>query len=695
VRVKSIELENIRSHLKSKIQFGSGFNCLVGGVGCGKSSVLYAMDFAFFGDPIGRSFEYLLREGAEACNVTLQFVHAGKTFKLERALKKRGKSISQDTEQLKLYEEDKLVASAKSGAVAEQLKAITGLDKDIFRDIVWVRQEQLKELLNMRPRERQKRLDELFGLSDYETAWSNMLGVQKEYEGEKKVYERDLDILGINKLEAEYHKSVENLSLIESELEELKKKNAEAETALNEATAKLQSQEELKKQTEELQRKETGLQTHITNVEDICGKLANEIEQKNAFINNISERLKTLEDQEKSHRETLQKTRLDPTQTIDELRKYLLTLEEQIRSIGGEQEATKKEMSNSQRRISSLTAESKCPLCLQSLDEDYKTGLMERLTKENSEREKRITELHTNLDELENLRNVTSQVALNLQTLTPKIADLQNRIAEEQQFLDKLSMEFEEKQKKEKDFREQLEAIRTEIARFDLTQLELARRLREEAFIQFSELKNSLQLKETRRQDITTRIEELKQRLDNAHEKMERMKKIGELLEIVNGIRSAYRSIQPRLRSEFVTYLQRMIQQILDDLFGAAGHSFLAKIDETYTPVVQSEEGYKRNTNNISGGERTLLAFAYRLGLGQLIMQSRTGHGLYILFLDEPTESLGREDGSIDRLAEAISRLKAIEQIIAVTHSEAFAEKAEHVIRVEKENNVSRVYVEE
>ncbi len=693
--VKSVELENIRSHVKSKIQFGSGFNCLVGGVGCGKTSVLYAIDFALFGDPIRRSFEYLLREGADACKVTLQFVHAGKTYTLTRALKKRDKSISQDTEQLKLYEDNKLVASVKSGAVAEQLKAITGLEKDIFREIVWVKQEQLKELLNMRPRERQKRLDELFGLSDYEAAWSNMLGVQKEYEGQKKVYERDLDILGMDKLQAEYHKSVEELSLIEGKLEDLKRKLVKAETALNEATAKLQSLEELKKQTEELQRKETELQTHIGNIEDICGKLANEIERKNTFVNNVTEQLKTLETQEKSHREALQKLELNPEQTTDELRKYLLALEEQIRSIGGEQGAVKKEMSNNQRRISSLKAESKCPLCLQPLNEDYKTSLMGRLTQENSEREKALAELQTNLDELENLRNVVSQVVLSLQNLTPKIGDLRNRIAEEQQSSDKLSMEFEEKQQQEKAFREQLNAIRTQIAKFDLTQLELARKLRDESFIQFSELKNGLQLKETRKRDIATRIEEVKQRLDNTEQKMERMEKIGKLLEIISGIRGAYRSIQPRLRSEFVAYLQRMVQQVLDDLVGAVGPALLAKIDETYTPVVQSEEGYERDTNCISGGERTLLAFAYRLGLGQLIMQSRTGHGLYILFLDEPTESLGREDGSIDRLAEAISRLKAIEQIIAVTHSEAFAEKAEHVIRVEKENNVSRFSVEE
>ena len=65
-----------------------------------------------------------------------------------------------------------------------------------------------------------------------------------------------------------------------------------------------------------------------------------------------------------------------------------------------------------------------------------------------------------------------------------------------------------------------------------------------------------------------------------------------------------------------------------------------------------------------------------------------------MLLLDEPTENLGREDGSISRLAEAISRFKAIEQIIAVTHSEVFAEKAENVIRLEKEAGISRVSVE-
>ena len=46
------------------------------------------------------------------------------------------------------------------------------------------------------------------------------------------------------------------------------------------------------------------------------------------------------------------------------------------------------------------------------------------------------------------------------------------------------------------------------------------------------------------------------------------------------------------------------------------------------------------------------------------------------------------------RAREAISRLKAIEQIIAVTHSEGFAEKADHVVRLKKEGGTSKVIVE-
>lgn len=694
MKIEIVQLENIRSHIKSTVPFVRGFNCLVGGLGCGKSSILYAIDFALFGDPLGRSYDYLLREGAENGRVTVQFLQNGKSYKISRGLKRHGKGISQDLNELKLFEGENLLASVKSDAVAEQLKAITGLDKELFREIVWVRQEHLKELINAPPRERQKRLDELFGLSDYETAWSNLAGYQRGYEGERKVYERDPDIIGMEKLSIEYERTVEEFSYTEMNLQETAKKLDKTKKTLEEAELKLKRLEEIKLKIEELKRRETQTLANLTNVEDTLASLAEKIEERKNSVEKLKQRLNAMEKQLESYRTQLRTNGISPDQPIETLRQNLAAFDDQISSLKGEQEAAIRSMREDQRRISTLSTESRCPLCLLQLTEEYKNRLMQRIQMENFERQKTINQLQRDIEELQQIKNRASVAFSNLQMLTLRIEELKNRAKEEAQLLDKLSKEFEEKQKLEDELRRQLEAVRAEISGLDFSELESAKALREQAFRQYYMLDSELRTMENRKKELIKRIDEIKDRIDRAQQKIERMQKILKVIEIIGSIRDAYRSIQPKLRSEFVKVLRNFVQQILDGLVGGDGSLINVSIDETYTPYVKSESGIERDISNLSGGERTLLAFAYRLGLGQLIMQSRTGHGLSILLLDEPTESLGREDGSIDRLAEAISRFKAIEQIIAVTHSEAFAEKAEHVIRLEKEANVSKVSVE-
>ncbi len=694
MRIEIIQLENIRSHVKSTVPFARGFNCLVGGLGRGKSSILYAIDLALFGDPLGRSYDYLLREGADSGKVTVQFTQDGKSYKISRELKRHEKGISQNFDELKLFEGENLIASVKSDAVAEQLKAITGLDKELFREIVWVRQERLKELLDARPRERQKRLDELFGLADYEKAWSNLAGYQREYEGEKRAYEKDPDVVGMEKLNTEYNQAVEEFSLIEIELQGMAKKLDKAKKALEEADLKLKKLEEVKAVTEQLKQKKAQIQANLTNVEDASASLAEKIEEKKIAVENLKQRLNTMETHIESHKAELKEIGVSPDQPIEALRQYIATFDDQIASLKGEQEAAFRSMQRDKKRISSLSTENRCPLCLQPLTEEYKDNLMQRIQEENNERQKTISQLQHDMKELQQIKNKANTAFSNMQMLTPRIGELKTRINEESQALAELSKEFEEKQKLENELRMQLETVRAEISKFDISELEAARAQREQAFKQFYLLESDLRTKENRKEDLIKRLNEIKERIDQAQKKIERMEKIVKVVGLIGGIRDAYRSIQPKLRSEFVKILRNFVQQVLDSLMGGEGPLINVLIDETYTPYVKSESGVEREVSNLSGGERTLLAFAYRLGLGQLIIQSRTGHGLSMLLLDEPTESLGREDGSIDRLAEAISRFKAIEQIIAVTHSEAFAEKAEHVIKLEKEADVSKVSVE-
>jgi exonuclease SbcC len=694
MKIDVVVLENIRSHVKSTVPFTHGFNCVVGGVGCGKSSVLYALDFALFGDAVGRSFDYLIREGADSCRVTVQFSQNGNTYKLIRGLKRKGKGISQDLEQLKLYEEDKLVASMKVEAIAEQFKAITGLDKDIYREIVWFRQEHLKDLLDAPPRDRQRRLDELFGLSDYETAWSNIVHYQRDYETEKRVYEKDPDVNSIEKLSGEYNRASEEFMLLEMDLENSAQKLAIAKRMLDEADLKLKRLEEKKLAIEELKRREARLNSDLANTTKTLLSLTERIEGKKTIIENLLQRQISLDSQIKTCFTKLETVGLPADQSVDQLSVYLAEFEDKISSMRAEQEATIRSMQQDQKRVLSLGKESKCPLCSQELSGDYRNNLLHSIEHETAEREKLINRLRLDVASLQKTKVVASEAFTNLQTCLARSSDLKPRIIEEESNLKNLYAEFEAQQNLELQRRSELEALQFEISRFDVSELQAAKDKKEQALKQYYAVESDLRTKENRKKDLALRLDTVKDRINLAQEKLERIEKIKKTIEILSAIRDAYRSIQPKLRSEFVKVLRNFVQQVLDSLVGGETPMLNLVIDETYTPYVKSEAGVDREVSNLSGGERTLLAFAYRLGLGQLIMQSKTGHGLSMLMLDEPTENLGSEDGSIERLAEAISRFKAIEQIIAVTHSEAFAAKGDHVIILEKEAGVSKISIE-
>ncbi|HTY75449.1 MAG TPA: SMC family ATPase [Candidatus Nanoarchaeia archaeon] len=695
MKIEIVQMENIRSHIKSTVPFTRGFNCLLGGVGCGKSSVLLSIDFAFFGDPIGRSFEYLLREGSESCKVTVQFTQSGNTYVLTRGLRRRGKSINQDLETLKLFQDEKLIASQKTDAIAEQLKAITGIDRDLWREIVWIRQEHLKELLDAAPRDRQKRLDELFGLSDYEVAWSSIAQYLRDYETELRLLEKDPDVTSKEKLAADYNRVTEEYTLLELELEDSQEKLATAKHVLDEADAKLKRLEEKRLAVEELKRKEARFHANIVNLEDAQRALTERIEGKKTVLSNLSQRQNSMNAQLKTCCDKIAQSGIQPNQPIDAIGLCITEFEDKISTLKAEQEATSRSLQTDQKRIAQLSTETEneCPLCLQPLNSQYKTGMMQRIHAENEERQKIIRKLQSEISELQLRKRLASEAFSNLQTISSRVEDLKTRVVEEESNLANLTSELTEKKNLCIDVAGQLDTLRSEIGRFDLSDVESARLTREQSFKHYYATESDLRTKENRKKDLLRHLDDVKERIDSAQQKLERMEKIQKTAQVLSAIRDAYRSIQPKLRSEFIKVLRNFVQQVLDSLVGGEAPLLNVVVDETYTPSVKSESGAEREVTNLSGGERTLLAFAYRLGLGQLIMQSRTGHGLSMLLLDEPTENLGTEDGSITRLAESISRFKAIEQIIAVTHSEDFAEKAGHVVVLEKEVGISKASI--
>ena len=81
--LNSIELENIRSYTKEKIEFPKGITLFEGDIGSGKSSVLMAIEFALFG--LGsQKPEALLSKKATDGSVTLNFEVDGTKYEIKR-----------------------------------------------------------------------------------------------------------------------------------------------------------------------------------------------------------------------------------------------------------------------------------------------------------------------------------------------------------------------------------------------------------------------------------------------------------------------------------------------------------------------------------------------------------------------------------------------------------------------------------
>jgi exonuclease SbcC len=537
-------------------------------------------------------------------------------------------------------------------------------------------------------------LDELFGLSDYELAWSSLAGYLKLYEGEKKAYEKDPDVLGVERFGGEYNRAVEEFSVAEVELQNAQEKLASAKKALEEADVRLRKLEEVRTSIERLKLKEAQIQANLSNTEETLATLVENAREKEGDIQKLKQRLASMETKIGSCRAELKDLGFAPEQPLEMLKQYLATLNDRIYNLKGEHEAALRSIRENQNRLSSLQAESLCPLCFQALAEDYKRSLVERIHEENGLEQSHADGLQREIEEAKQTKSKADFVSSQLQDLVSRVDELRSRVSKESEASVDVSRDFEVKQDAERSLRERLRVVRGEIVKLDMSELESAKARRNDTVERFYRAESELTAGENRKRDLVKRVDELKERIDLAQQKIERMGNIARIIDFVEGFRGAYRDIQPRLRREFVEVLRDFVQQVLDSLVGGEGSLLNVLIDETYTPFVKSDVGAEREVAHLSGGERTLLAFAYRLGLGQLIMQSRTGHGLSMLLLDEPTESLGSEDGSIERLAEAISRLKAIEQIIAVTHSEGFAEKADHVVRLEKEAGTSKVTVE-
>ena len=174
--IKSIQLSNIRSYLESTIEFEDGINFLSGDIGCGKSSILLAIEFALFGFKKGDVDGFqLLRKGEKEGFVKLILINPKTNIELEifRKVKmsKTG-TISQDSGHVK-YDNalEELSPQELNAFIFEKLnfpKEFLTKDKNlVYRFTIYTPQEQLKEVLFATEEKRLEIIRKIFKIDKY------------------------------------------------------------------------------------------------------------------------------------------------------------------------------------------------------------------------------------------------------------------------------------------------------------------------------------------------------------------------------------------------------------------------------------------------------------------------------------------------------------------------------------------------
>lgn len=134
----------------------------------------------------------------------------------------------------------------------------------------------------------------------------------------------------------------------------------------------------------------------------------------------------------------------------------------------------------------------------------------------------------------------------------------------------------------------------------------------------------------------------------------------------------------------FSQCFQEWFSILIDD------ESVTSRLDDAFTPIIE-QNGHEMAFFNLSGGERTSAALAYRLALNRVI--NDVVHSIKtksLLILDEPTDGFSMEQ--LDKVREVLDRLK-LQQTIIVSHESKIESFVENVIRIQKEGHVSRVMV--
>lgn len=669
--LKTLELQNIRSYDKLKVDFPEGIILFEGATGSGKSTILMAIEFALFG--LGSiKGSSLLRLGAQQGNVSLTFDVDGKEYTVNRTLEKKGKSVHQGSGYVV---EPKGKLSLEPSEIKQRILDILHFNEPedpkaqswIYRYAVFTPQEEMKTILTYKPDMRLQTLRKAFKLEEYKIAIENSSKLNNEIKTkivELKATSKELELKQEN--QKDKGKEKEQIEKDLTELETKESKHQEQLTLLKTELEKLLKDSE---QLVETQTLKSQLEKQVCEKTESREEEKQNIEKSKATIDEIENRIKQYS-----------KKRKPTSLTIGQLEKEISKLETEE----SELIRTKNQIETKLTDYEKLEKEKICPTC----DRPTKSKDFKEIIKKKKNELQQAKKTAENVSKkLKGSRDLLRKVEA-YQADQRQLKEIRRRKKQNLENLKKVKARFEAFSQEIDEFNSQLERLEKLIVSLsqvaeNMNKLKGGIREKDE---EIGKTKEKIATKKQRKLDLSEDIIKLSKEIEN----MIKARNNSDILHEYNMWLSDYfektielieKQVMMAINQDFNREFEKWFNLLVED------PTKEATIDEDFTPIIR-QDGYDQNVEFLSGGEKTSVALAYRLALNSIVKQVSVGMKSNLLILDEPTDGFSKEQ--LYKVREILDELNC-PQIVLVSHESELESFANHIIRVEKTAGISKV----
>jgi exonuclease SbcC len=686
--LQHVEINNIRSIKKLKLDFPPTTMLFFGDIGSGKSSVLKAVEFALFGvlKSADLSGDSILRRGENNGFVELSFLLDGDNYKIKRGLSrnKEGK-VSQTSGFLTINSrQTSFTPTDLRRKVLEALNySVTRYERaqsiDLFRYTVYTPQESVKEILEANPEKRFEILKDIFGIEKYEVTLKN-LSIVNDYLRDK-LKEIDIRIKQFDGIE----------DILPQKEEAYKDQTIKISNLVKEGDRKQTEIEAIQKDYDKIKVSREEILKFIVEFESSDKTLKEASETKKNYIKELEAARKTV----LTHEEEIKKIpsiKLNTKLTEEEINTQL----SDVRKKSSTNEKKRAVVDQRINDINSLLEQGKCTLCGQKIHEeerfkrelDNAIAINNRLKKEKDHLTHEIENLEKILTEFHEFTNNKTKKELYeklIETSKAQEMELQKKISE-------LNKKIKISQKKIKEI----------FHKFNVFDSKNLRDLDIQIKNDLNSIEQKLKDLVSEKGDININLSSERKTLEFLEKEINEFKKNIGLKEMLTQKLKNLTDLRNWMKEEFPVLLRDIERQILI----SSAHQFNSYFKEWFQILAEESNieveisvddfqpiinvnGYESPFQDLSGGEKSALSLAFRLGLKKIINERyQEVKTKDLLILDEPTDGFSQQQ--INKMQEIFDTLDT-SQMIIISHERALDSFVTDVFHFEKKNHKTNV----